>query len=108
MVKLLSGLGEQGLRAFAAAGPELWTRFGYTRAQEGRAAAPVVEVMKKIAAEGGFKIDIVAYPDVMDAIDWAFENNIQILTHSNGEAASDLLIAAVKDATTKHGSTHQS
>jgi predicted amidohydrolase YtcJ len=168
LVKLLSGLGEQGLRAFAAAGPELWARFGYTTAQEGRAAPPVVEVMKKIAAEGGFKIDIVAYPDVMvdrnyikdnvsdsytqrmrvggakltidgspqgftafrdrpyydpvgeyasfykgyaavtneqvmDAIDWAFENNIQILTHSNGEAASDLLIAAIKDATTKHG-----
>ena len=168
LVKLLSGLGEQGLRAFAAAGPELWARFGYTTAQEGRTAPPVVEVMKKVAAEGGFKIDIVAYPDimvdrdyikdnvsdsytqrmrvggakltidgspqgftafrdrpyydpvgeyasfykgyaavtneqVMDAIDWAFENNIQILTHSNGEAASDLLIAAVKDATTNHG-----
>ena len=166
--KLMSGLGEQGLRAFAAAGPELWTRFGYTTAQEGRTSPAVAEVMKKVAAEGGFKIDIVAYPDimvdrdyirnnvsatyinrmrvggakltidgspqgftayrdrpyydpvgeyasfykgyaavtneqVMDAIDWAFENNIQILTHANGEAASDLLIAAVKDATKKYG-----
>ena len=168
LVKLLSGLGEQGLRAFAAAGPELWARFGYTTAQEGRAAPPLVEVMKKVAAEGGFKIDIVVYPDVMvdrdyiknnvsdsytqrmrvggakltidgspqgftayrdrpyydpvgeyasfyrgyaavsneqvtDAIEWAFKNNIQILTHANGEAASDLLIAAVKDATTRYG-----
>jgi hypothetical protein len=40
---------------------------------------------------------------VMDAIGWAFANNIQILTHANGEAASDLLIAAVKDATKKYG-----
>jgi predicted amidohydrolase YtcJ len=168
LVKLLSGLGEQGLQAFAMAGPELWARFGYTTAQEGRAAPPIVEVMKKVAAEGGFKIDIVVYSDVMvdrdfiknnvsdsytqrmrvagakltidgspqgftayrdrpyydpvgeyasfyrgyaavtdeqvmDAIDWAYENNIQILTHSNGEAASDLLIAAAKDATTKYG-----
>jgi predicted amidohydrolase YtcJ len=168
LIKLLSGLGEQGLRAFAAAGPELWARFGYTTAQEGRAAPSLVEVMKQVASEGGFKIDIVVYPDVMvdrdyirdnvsdrytqrmrvggakltidgspqgftafrdrpyydpvgdyasfykgyaavtneqvmDAIGWAFENNIQILTHSNGEAASDLLIAAVKDATTKYG-----
>jgi predicted amidohydrolase YtcJ len=168
LVKLLSGLGEQGLRAFAAAGPEMWARFGYTTAQEGRAAPPIVDVMKKVAAEGGFKIDIVTYPDVMvdrdyiknnvsdsytqrmrvggakltidgspqgftafrdrpyydpvgeyasfykgyaavtneqvmDAIDWAFKNNIQILTHANGEAASDLLIAAVKDATTQYG-----
>jgi len=168
LIKLLSGLGEQGLRAFATAGPELWARFGYTTAQEGRTAPPVIEVMKKVAAEGGFKIDIVAYSDimvdrdyikdnvsdsytqgmrlggakltidgspqgftafrdrpyydpvgeyasfykgyaavtndqVMDAIDWAFENNVQILTHSNGEAASDLLIAAVKEATINHG-----
>jgi predicted amidohydrolase YtcJ len=165
---LLSGLGEQGLRAFASAGPKLWARFGYTTAQEGRAAPAIVEVMKKVAAEGGFKIDIVAYPDimvdrdyikenvsgnytnhmrvggakltidgspqgftayrdrpyydpvgdyesfykgyaavtneqVMDAVDWAFKNNIQVLTHANGEAASDLLIAAVKDATTRYG-----
>ena len=165
---LMSGLGEQGLRAFANAGPRLWARFGYTTAQEGRAAPAIVEVMKKVAAEGGFKIDVVAYPDVMvdrdyikqnvsrsytnrmrvggakltidgspqgftayrdrpyydpvgkyasfykgyaavtneqvmDAIGWAFKNNIQILTHANGEAASDLLIAAVKDATTKYG-----
>ena len=165
---LLAGLGEQGLRAFADAGPRLWARFGYTTAQEGRASPAIVEVMKKVASEGGFKIDVVAYPDimvdrdyikenvsasyinrmrvggakltidgspqgftayrdrpyydpvgeyasfykgyaavtneqVMDAIDWAFKNNIQILTHSNGEAASDLLIAAVKDATSKYG-----
>jgi predicted amidohydrolase YtcJ len=37
------------------------------------------------------------------AIDWAFENDIQILTHCNGEAASDLLIASVAAAGQKHG-----
>ena len=165
---LVSGLGEQGLRAFAVAGPKLWARFGYTTAQEGRTSPQMVEVIKKVAAEGGFKIDVVAYPDimvdrdyiksnvsdtytnrmrvggakltidgspqgftawrdqpyydpvgeyasfykgyatvtneqVMEAIDWAFKNNIQILTHANGEAASDLLIAAVKDATASYG-----
>ncbi|MEK6194852.1 MAG: amidohydrolase family protein, partial [Deltaproteobacteria bacterium] len=75
LVKLLSGLGEQGLRAFSAAGPELWARFGYTTAQEGRAAPPLVEVMKKVAAEGGFKIDIVVYPDVMVDRDY-IKNNV--------------------------------
>ncbi len=165
---LMSGLGEQGLRAFANAGPGLWARYGYTTAQEGRAAPDIVEVMKNVAAEGGFKIDVVVYADVMvdreyikenvsgtysnrlrvgggkltidgspqgftayrdrpyydpvgeyasfykgyaavtneqvmDAIAWAFKNDIQILTHANGEAASDLLIAAVKDASTKYG-----
>ncbi|WP_234999040.1 amidohydrolase [Ruegeria sp. AU67] len=168
LTNLLSGLGEEGLRAFADAGPKLWARFGYTTAQEGRAAPPIVEVMKSVASEGGFKIDVVAYPDVMvdrnyiaenvsdsyvnrmrvggakltidgspqgftawrdrpyfdpvgeyepgyvgypavtnqqviDAVDWAFDNNIQILVHSNGEAASDLLLASIDRATTKYG-----
>lgn len=52
--------------------------------------------------------DYVGYPavtndQVFDNIDWAFENDVQILTHSNGEAASDLLIAAIAAATHKHG-----
>lgn len=55
-----------------------------------------------------FRSDYVGYPaatsdQVYDAIEWAYANNVQILTHSNGEAASDLLIAAIKDATEKHG-----
>ena len=51
---------------------------------------------------------IVGYPSVtnpqaIDAVDWAFANGVQLLTHANGEAASDLLIAAIDAATTKHG-----
>lgn len=168
LTDLLGGLGEPGLRAFANAGPKLWARFGYTTAQEGRAAPPIVEVMKSVAAEGGFKVDVVVYPDmlvdrdyiaanvsqtyvnrmrvggakltidgspqgftawrdrpyydpigdyapgylgypavtneqVIDSVDWAFENDIQILAHSNGEAASDLLLASIDAATTKYG-----
>lgn len=168
LTDLLGGLGEEGLRAFANAGPKLWAKFGYTTAQEGRAAPAIVEVMKSVASEGGFEIDIVVYPDMMvdrdyiaanvsdeyvnrmrvggakltidgspqgftawrdrpyfdpvgeyepgylgypavtneqviDAVDWAFENDIQILVHSNGEAASDLLLASIDSATTKYG-----
>jgi predicted amidohydrolase YtcJ len=39
---------------------------------------------------------------VFDAINWAFDNNIQIITHSNGEGASDILLAAIKTAQQKH------
>ena len=54
-----------------------------------------------------FRSDYVGYPaatsdQVFDAIEWAYANNVQILTHANGEAASDLLIAAIKEATEKH------
>jgi predicted amidohydrolase YtcJ len=42
---------------------------------------------------------------VVDAVDWAYANGIQILVHSNGEAASDLLIAAHEAAQATHGAT---
>jgi predicted amidohydrolase YtcJ len=36
--------------------------------------------------------------DVMGAVSWAAENGIQIITHANGERASDLLIASHRAA----------
>ena len=166
--KLLAGVGAAGFQAFAKAGSELWARYGYTTAQEGRATPPVVGVLRAVADRGELKIDVAAYadvlvdrefikaqasrdyrnrlrvagakltidgspqgftawrdrpyykpvgnyppgyvgyasatnPQVIDAVDWAYANGVQILTHSNGEAASDLLIAAVDAATRKHG-----
>jgi predicted amidohydrolase YtcJ len=40
---------------------------------------------------------------IVDAVDLAFANGWQILTHANGDAAVDWLIEAVADATAKHG-----
>ena len=40
---------------------------------------------------------------VTDMFDWAFENNVQLLAHANGEGASDRLIAAIEAATKTHG-----
>ena len=45
----------------------------------------------------------VTMDQVVDAVDWAFENRIQILTHANGEGASDMLIAAIGAATGRYG-----
>jgi predicted amidohydrolase YtcJ len=58
---------------------------------------------------GNYPPGYVGYPaataeQVVDAIDWAYANNLQILTHSNGEAASDLLIASIDAAVQKYGS----
>ena len=157
--KVLGGVGQEGLKVFAREGAKLWARFGYTTADEGRATPQTAEVLKQVAAEGGFANDVIAYPDVllgreyiktnqratftnrfriagakltidgspqgftawrdqpyykpvgdypqgysgypaataeevMSAIQWAYENKLQIITHSNGERASDLLIAA--------------
>jgi len=166
--KLLARVGPEGAEIFAKAGAELWARFGYTTADEGRAIPAVAQVLRSVADAGDFDIDIVAYVDVLtdrdfikenvseayqnrlriggakltidgspqgftawrdrpyynpvgdyppgyvgypaatseqviDAVDWAYANNIQLLTHSNGEAATDLLIASLQAAEKAHG-----
>jgi len=168
LIKLLGRVGPEGAPAFIRAGTELWARFGYTTAQDGRTMPGALKALQAVADAGGLKIDVVSYPDVLvdreviranvsptyrnhfrvggakltidgspqgftawrdrpyykpvgnyppgyfgyaaatpkqvgDAIDWAFANHIQILTHANGEAASDELIAFIDAATKKHG-----
>ena len=60
LIKLLGRVGPEGSAAFIRAGAELWARFGYTTAQDGRSAPPIVEMLKKVGAEGGLPIDVVA------------------------------------------------
>jgi predicted amidohydrolase YtcJ len=168
LLKLVPRIGEAGARAMIKAGADLWARFGYTTAQEGRTEPGGAEVIRAVANEGGLAIDVVAYSDVLadhgytvknvareyknryrlggakltidgspqgftawrdrpyyapvgdyppgyvgyaavtneqvlDAVNWAYDNGIQLLVHSNGEAASDLLIAAHAAAQQKHG-----
>ncbi|MBE9638901.1 amidohydrolase [Salipiger pacificus] len=168
LVPLLSQLGPEGFEAFAKAGAEMWARFGYTTGQEGRSSAGNVAALKAVDAKGELPIDVVAFPDVLeardfieanvsqeydghvrvggckltidgspqgftalrdrpyydpvgdyppgykgyaaitmeqvnDAVDWCFGHDFQILTHSNGEGASDMLIAAIGAAEQKYG-----
>ena len=63
--KVLAKIGAKGMLAMARAGGDLWARYGYTTADEGRASAAVVGVLRQVGAAGGLKIDVVAYPDVL-------------------------------------------
>ncbi len=168
LVPMLGNLGVDGLAEFAKAGTELWAKFGYTTGQEGRSSGEIVEVLRQVAAEDGLPIDVVAFPDVLeareyigantsmdydnrvrvggckltidgspqgftalrdrpyydpvgnysagysgyatinmeqlqDAVNWCYENGFQIIVHSNGEGASDMLIAALEEAQIKYG-----
>ncbi|MDW4551461.1 amidohydrolase [Defluviimonas sp. D31] len=168
LIPVLNELGPEGLAAFAAAGSELWASYGYTTGQDGRSSAAVVETLKAVAADGKVPIDIVAFPDVLeardyigenvsmeydnrirvggckltidgspqgftalrdrpyydpvgdypagyagyaavtmeqiqDAVNWCYENGIQVITHANGEGASDMLIAALGVAQAEFG-----
>lgn len=167
-LKLVMQVGPDGAGMFFRAGMELWARFGYTTAEDGRSTEGAVTVMRQVAKAGGMKVDVVTYTDVlgdrefikknvsatyvdrvrvagakltidgspqgftawrdkpyykplpgmaagysgypsitseqaMEAVDWAYANNVQLLTHANGEAAGDLLIAANTLAQLKHG-----
>ena len=51
--------------AILKAGTELYASFGYTTAQEGRASPDIVATMSATAKQGGLKVDIVAYPDII-------------------------------------------
>jgi hypothetical protein len=167
LVKVFTRLGPEGAKAFVRAGTELWTRYGYTTAQEGRATPGSVAILRQVAGEGGLPIDVAAYPDVLvdrdfirqnvaasytdrfrvagakltidgsapaftawrdrpyyapvgnypkgyagyaaitpeqaiDAVTWAYANDVQLLAHANAERASDLLIAAHTVAGMKH------
>jgi predicted amidohydrolase YtcJ len=60
--------------AAAKAGQLLYAAAGITTAQEGATHAPQVEQLKRIAAQGGFIIDVVAYPFILD-LDKVLETN---------------------------------
>lgn len=52
--------------------------------------------------------DYKGYPginekDALERVDTAFANNLQVITHCNGDAAADLYIKAVRVATEKYG-----
>jgi predicted amidohydrolase YtcJ len=165
---VLGRLGPDGVKTLVKAGATEWVRYGHTTVEEARAMPEVVKAMRAVADEGGFKVDVVAYGDVLTdrefvksnasrsytnrfrlagaklqidgspqgftawrdrpyfrpvgdypagyvgypataveqvlgTIDWAFANDVQIITHANGEAAIDLLIAALDRAEAKHG-----
>lgn len=61
---LMGKLSPGASQAVFAAGVDLYKRFGYTTAQEGRASAGSVATMNAAAKSGKLDIDVVAYPDI--------------------------------------------
>jgi hypothetical protein len=72
--RLLKNVGPAGFEAFTIAGAEMWSSFGYTTAQEGRANSTLIPVLQKLTADGSVKIDIYAYADVLLGRDYIRDN----------------------------------
>ena len=63
---------------FVVEGTKMLASFGYTTGQEGRAMAPALDAMKRVADTGALKIDLVAYPDILEV-----ENIEPTITYTN-------------------------
>lgn len=74
LMKMLSRLGPEGAKSLARAGSELWARYGYTTAEEGHSIPPVADILRNVADEGGYKIDVVAYSNVIIDRDYVKKN----------------------------------
>jgi len=66
---LLGTLGTEDNKALLKAGLDLYSRFGFTTAQEGRATTDAIETEAATAGEGGLQMDVVAYADIQGAAD---------------------------------------
>jgi hypothetical protein len=73
-LKLLLEVDAEGMKAIVRAGAELWARFGYTTAEEGRSVPGTAEVLRAVADESGFKIDVLTYTDVLAGRDYIAAN----------------------------------
>jgi len=67
--KVLGKLGTEENKALLLAGIDLYARFGFTTAQEGRATVEAIATEAAAAREGGLIMDVVAYADIQGAAD---------------------------------------
>ncbi|WP_073276527.1 amidohydrolase [Microbulbifer donghaiensis] len=51
---------------FAVEGAKMLASYGYTTGQEGRATSASLASLQRVADAGDFKIDVVAYPDILE------------------------------------------
>jgi predicted amidohydrolase YtcJ len=67
--KLFSRFDEEAYIAMIKAGAEFCATYGYTTMQEARAMGVTVAMLSKAAQSGLLPIDILVYPDILDAVD---------------------------------------
>ncbi|MFG0606984.1 amidohydrolase [Vibrio mimicus] len=67
LLPLFSKLNDQENEVIFKAGMKLYSSFGYTTAQEGRASSSAVKTMYNLAQKSKLPIDVAAYPDIQIA-----------------------------------------
>jgi predicted amidohydrolase YtcJ len=72
--KLLPRVGPNGMEVFAREGAKMWARYGYTTAEEGKAIPDIAKLLRRMADQGAFEIDVVAYVDALTDRDYIVAN----------------------------------
>ncbi|MEY2897678.1 MAG: hypothetical protein RL669_1947, partial [Pseudomonadota bacterium] len=90
--KLLPRVGPNGMEVFAREGAKMWTRYGYTTAEEGKATPDIAKMLKKMADQGAFDIDVVAYVDALSDRDFIIANQSRTYTNRFRIAGAKLTI----------------
>jgi hypothetical protein len=67
LMGILPKLSESDREFVAKAGQDLYERYGFTTAQEGRSTLGINATWAALAERNGLTIDVVAYPDMADA-----------------------------------------
>lgn len=67
--KLAANFDDNVNDVFVEQGTKLAASFGYTTVQEGRATGTALTAMQRVADKGKLKVDLVAYPDVLEVDD---------------------------------------
>jgi predicted amidohydrolase YtcJ len=80
-LKLLPRVGANGMEVFAREGAKMWARYGYTTAEEGKSIPEVANIMRDVAAKGGFDIDVVTYVDALSDRDYIIANQSRTYTN---------------------------
>jgi predicted amidohydrolase YtcJ len=80
-LKLLPRVGANGMEVFAREGAKMWARYGYTTAEEGKSIPQVADLLKSVAAKGGFDIDVVTYVDALSDRDYIVANQSRTYTN---------------------------
>jgi predicted amidohydrolase YtcJ len=75
--RIFASLDQEANEKLALAGLAAYARFGFTTAQEGRATAANVETWRSLASEGALMIDVAAYPDVQNQMDYVKDVGVQ-------------------------------
>lgn len=77
LFKIFAKIDSTGNTNIIRAGLDSYTKYGFTTAQEGRASGFICDALKNMAAANELPIDIYAYPDIQNELEYMLKTGTQ-------------------------------